>query len=214
MRSILWGCFLLLAVQLNGQESAEREALPWRISYYGNFLTHPGIKLGMDWHLIHVNKEKIRGEKTKNIHKYLMVTPSIAFYTHPQSHKGLLIAADLQWNRYGKRGFYTGVSAGIGYYTKFNSGETLEVSTDGSVKSKSVSSRGYFTPSIGGELGQRFKLSQEQKLDVFTRMNGHFLLGYNSGWVPELAWELGIRYAPFFGPKRTACKTVSKSKGK
>ncbi len=214
MRVLLWGCVLLLACQLSTQTVPEKKPLPWSISYYGNLVTHPGFKIGMDWHLLRIDKEKTRRSKTKNISKFLLVTPSVAYYFHPKSHTGLLVAADLQWRKYGNRGFYTAASLGLGYYTKFNSGETLEVSSDGSVTSKSVSSRGYFTPSIGGELGQRIRWGDNQRLDLFSRLNAHLLLGYNSGWVSELSWELGVRYAPSFGPKRNSCKTLTKTKGK
>lgn len=188
------------------------EYAPLSVSYYGNLVTHPGLKIGMDWNLLLVEKTKEKRKKIKTIRKVLLVSPSIAWYRQKQSHTGLLLSADLQWRRYTKRLFFTELGFGLGTFHKFNAGETWAVKSDGSIKQKKLTSRVYFTPALSFGYGKRLLVANELPLDVYTRLNGNILVGYNAGAVPELSFELGARLTPNWGIKNTAVKTITKRK--
>ena len=186
------------------------EYAPMSVSYYGNFATHPGIKLGMDWNLLMVEKTKEKRKKIKTIRKLLLVTPSIAFYHHKASHQGLILATDLAWRRYGKKLLYKEVSLGMGYFRRFNAGETWEVVGDGVVTNIGNTSRGYFSPSLSFGIGKRFMLQEQTPAAIFSRLNINGLVNYNASTIAELSLELGVRMTLSKGIKRGEVKTITK----
>jgi hypothetical protein len=208
--------FLLVCLGSSAQNTAEKSQLfssefaPMNISYYGNFATHPGIKLGFDWNLLLIEKSKEKSRRTKIKRKLLFVAPSLAFYTHPKSHTGLLLSTDLGWRRYTTKLFYSEIGLGVGYLRKFNSGETWEIDADGNATSSRGTSRGYFAPSLSLGLGQHFSTKSNVNFDIFMKLNTNFILGYSAAWVPELSTEIGVRFSPNFGIKRGSFKHINK----
>ena len=188
------------------------EYAPMYVSYYGNFITHPGVKLGFDWNLLMIEKTKEKKKRIKTIRKILLVTPSIAYYSHKASHKGLIISTDLAWRRYCKRMFYREVSLGIGYFRKFNSGETWETIDAARVTNINSSSSGYFAPSISFAFGKRFTVKKAMPISVFTKLNTNVLSGYNACAVAEFSLELGARMTLDWGINRGEIKTITKRK--
>lgn len=185
---------------------------PMYVSYYGNFITHPGIKLGFDWNLFMIEKTKENRKQIKTIRKILLVTPNIAFYSHKASHKGLFLSTDLAWRRYSKNLFYSEISLGIGYFRKFNSGETWEMNDDGTVTNIGGTSRGYFAPSVSFAFGKHFTLKNATPISVFTKLNTNAINGYNATTVPEFSLELGARITFNWGIVRGEIKTITKRK--
>lgn len=185
---------------------------PMYVSYYGNLATHPGIKIGFDWHLLMIEKRKEKKKKIKTIRKTLLLTPSIAYYSHKSSHKGLMVTTELAWRRYSKRLFYREISLGGGYFRKFNSGETWETNDDGTVSNIGNTSRGYFTPSVSFAFGKQLLSEQLMPITIFTRLNTNFITGYNAGVVPEISLELGVRITPDWGIHRGEIRTITKNK--
>jgi len=94
-----------IKAQVNQKSLLGNNNIPINISYYGNLIIHPGIKIGADWNLLMINKTKEKKRKTKNITKVLFISPSIAFYVHSNSNKGLFTSTDIGIRRYGKKTF-------------------------------------------------------------------------------------------------------------
>ncbi|MCF6357965.1 MAG: hypothetical protein L3J54_09195 [Draconibacterium sp.] len=183
---------------------------PVYLSYYGNLITHPGIKVGFDWNLLIIEKTKESRKRIKTIRKILLVTPSVAFYNHKASHKGLIISTDLAYRRYSKRLFYREIGLGLGYFRKFNTGETWEVNNDETVNNTGSSSRGYFAPALSIAFGKRFLTKNSVPLSVFTRANVNAIFDYDATIVPELSIELGVQMIFNSGVRRGKIKTVKK----
>lgn len=183
--------------------------MPISVSYYGNLITHPGIKIAIDKNLFAI--EKLKPKKNKTVVKLLYAQPNVSFYAHPKSHSGLLVALDLGWRRYGNRLFYTDIAIGAGYLRRFNLGETYVVDADGVVtEAKKGTSRGYFTPSASFAFGKAFNTKQEKNFSIFTRVNSNFVIGYSAGTNVELSIELGARIPFEFGIKHGEYKTIKK----
>lgn len=184
------------------QEYSLGEYAPVSISYYGNFVTHPGVKVGFDWNLFLVEKTKQKKTTTRTIRNLYLISPSVAFYSQKGSHLGLVVMADFAWRHYTKKLFFTETSLGLGYFRKFNSGETWVENEDGSVSNIGNTSRGYFTPSVSFAFGKQFRLKSDQSIEVFTKVNTNLLMDYNTSVVPEFSLELGARMAMNWGVKR------------
>ncbi|MCF6241852.1 MAG: hypothetical protein L3J74_10975 [Bacteroidales bacterium] len=190
------------------------EYAPISVSYYGNLIIHPGIKAGIDWNLLLIEKTKENKKRIKTVRKILYITPNIAYYSHKSSHKGLIISTDLYWRRYSKKLFYSEFGLGLSYYRIFNSGETWEINDDGIVSNIGNTSRGYFAPSFAFALGKHFVYKKNIPVAVFIKINTNLLLDYNATSVPEFSFELGTAWTLNRGIKRGNVKTLSKHKMK
>lgn len=197
-------CLLLLTFGIFGQKKSFNKEFslpdktPVFISYYGNlFGINPGIKGGIEYSLFFKEKTIEKKKKTKTVRKNLILAPSIAFYSHKNSHKGLLISADLIWRRYTKRLFISDVSFGLGSYTRINSGTTYEKTPAGI--QESGGSVSYFTPSIAYSFGKRFTLKESIPTEAFIRTTANPIFNYNSSTSFEFSLELGLRLSLKYG---------------
>ena len=189
------------------------EKTPFSLSYFGNIGINPGIKAGFEYSLYLKEKTKEKKRKIKTIRKNLILAPSISFYSHKDSHKGLLINGDLIWRRYTKRLYISDISIGLGYFRKFNSGITYEVTPSG-VEEIGSSSRGYFSPSLGYSFGKRFTLKESIPTDIFLRSTYHIYLNQSASIGNDMSIELGIRMSLPFGINQGKFITKIKNKTK
>jgi hypothetical protein len=183
------------------QDFSIPEKTPLFISYYANLGLHAGVKGGLEYSLYFKEKTKEKKRKIKTIRKNLILAPSVAFYSHKKSHKGLLISADLIWRRYTKRLYISDISVGLGHFTKFNYGSTYEITPSG-IKESKRTSRSYISPSFSYAFGKRFNVKEAIPTELFLKTNINTLLGYNSKVSLELSLEVGLRMSLKYGIKQ------------
>lgn len=186
-----------------GLQAQNTEKMPISVSYFGNLGIHPGTKISLYKDLVQINKTKKNGNL---IMKSLTVVPSISLYNHAKSRTGLILGSDLSWIRTGKWNFFIGPSLGLNYYGMFNSGDTWVVE-GGIASQKGNSVRGYFAPSFSYTYGKNIK-----NIGIYTRLNSHFLMGYNSTTLPELSLELGVKFTPSFSLNKGKIKEINKTR--
>lgn len=182
--------FTLLFAFGSFSQQSFAEKKPIHVSYLGHLVFHPGFKIGTqyDFRTWTKSKEKKKGEKVKN--KSLFVSPQIGLYTHPQNHTGLLVNADVGYQRVKpKRGFYSAYSLGVGYLAQFNAGITYDFNNDGSIDEKRFASRSYFFPSVNAEFGQQIN----EQIGWFSKITFGMQLPYNSGAILVPLTELGVK---------------------
>lgn len=184
--------------------------VPLSVSYYGNTFIHEGIKLSADWMWLEIQKSK--GKKDKEIRRQLYTSPYLSYYSHTGSHKGVQIGADALWRRCKPKGWFREAGVGIGYFRRFNSGETWEVADNGEVSKVGGSSRGYFTYGFSVATGKEFTLENEMTLAPFIRLNTNILLGYNTSSLLHANFEIGCRVTSLFTPKRGNAKIITKER--
>ena len=186
------------------------EHAPLYVSYYGNYVTHPGLKVGFDWNLMTIEKTKEKKNQIKTIRYLFLATPSVAFFNLSETYNALVVSGDISWRRYDKRLFYEEIGVGLGYYTLFNIGDTWETNADGTVSNTGSSSNGYLAPSVSFALGQRFMLKNQTPMEVFTKFNTNFLMNYNASTIAEISLELGVRLNLNWGIRTGEVKTKNK----
>jgi hypothetical protein len=219
INKIMLVCLSLVSFGVLAQETKKQtfnkefnlgEYAPLYVSYYGNFITHPGAKIGFDWNLFTVEKKKEKKKRTKTVRHLFFATPSVAFFNLNETYNALIVTGEAGWRRYGKRMFYEEVNVGLGYYTIFNRGDTWEANDDGTVSNIGTSATGYLAPSISFAFGQRFVLKNQMPMAVFARFNTNLLLNYNATSIAEVSLELGMRMNVNWGIRTGAVKTKSK----
>ncbi len=184
--------------------------MPVSVSYFGNFATHPGVKIGTEYHLKHISVLKEKKRKTKELLKSRIIVPSMSVYAHPQTKVGWLSAVDFELRRNNlSKGRFWGVGAGLGYLRQFNVGETYVVDESGSVKKAPLASKGYFSPQTYLTYGKYFGKNDMKNKALYSRLNVHYIFGYNAAMVPDFSLELGMIWNPKWGIRRSQIKKKS-----
>ncbi len=184
---------------------------PWTISYYSNMLLNTGIKIGFDWNIKLLTRERTKQWGTKTIRKLWFCHPSIAYVNDKPNYHALLLNTELGRRHYTKRmRYYWEGSLGLGYQIRMNPGETWKVDDNGNVK-KTIGMRGYFVPSVAFSFGKQLKTTIPSW--IFCKLHTAIITGFNSYAVPEFNFEVGLRFAPSWGIKNpfTITKTKKKS---
>lgn len=201
IKVVFLGLFFCLIQKVNANNRSV-SGVPFSVSYYGNSLVNPGLKLSADFIWIEFSKLKTKKNgKVKNTRKKLSTTPYLSYYKHHQSHQGFQLGTDILWRRINNKGWYREIGFGLGYLQRHNLGDTWEVNNGMSEKLKGAY-RGYFTETFSFAKGKLISIEGKGDIIPFLRFNTDFISNYNSFTLPVLSIELGVRFTPSFSPKR------------
>lgn len=90
------------------------------VSYFGETVTHPGLKVGVTYQLIDWEKSKIRRNGTeKVVFKSLDLSPAIGFFYHTNYQTGLFVLPELSYRRMKANGNHIVFGVGAGYMRTF-----------------------------------------------------------------------------------------------
>jgi hypothetical protein len=186
---------IFLTVSAYGQVGNHEKPLRLNISYFGEFVTHPGIKLGAEYPLALRVKEKIGSKGKQKRREHLLFTGgNLGFYRHKRNHFGAFLNAELGYRKTRTKGFKTEGAIGIGYFRTFLDGRTYEVKDNGEVETIKLAGRNKlmysFSFGIGKDLYQKYQvpISWIVKPTLFVETP------YNNGFLPHFALELGVSY--------------------
>lgn len=171
---LLFNCLLITA-------QSEMKKLPISISYFGNYLIRPGLKVGTE---LIIKQWPKQSSSEENESSQLLVRPQLAVYSWPTVHTSFLANADLayRWNTKG-----SAVFVGLGYVRESQI-ESLSVNLgNGDISNKNRKGQGCFLPTVGYEFGRPLsartawfsKVAIGIKLapEVESSMEGFFELG-------------------------------------
>lgn len=86
------------------------------LSYLGESVGHPGIKIGADFSLNSWASTKTDRKKNKEVlQKSLQLSPTMAFYFHEGYQKGIIILPEFSYSRKNEKGNSRSVGIGTGY---------------------------------------------------------------------------------------------------
>lgn len=152
------------------------------VSYFGEMITHPGFRIGIETPVGKWGKEK------KNL---VMVTPSAGFFHHKRYQTSYFILPDIALQLKGKKSL--SFSAGLGVGTQVSSvPDTYFVTKDSSVV-KISASRWYFLGNFFVEAEKSFA-SSERDLRIFLKPQ--ILMAY-PGFPKRTSYfilEFGLKY--------------------
>jgi hypothetical protein len=178
-------------------QDTSTETLPLSFSTYNINGVGPGFKLGIDYPLSEVIKQRVkRNSKTKKVSKLLYLNGSMAFAVEPLSNTNWLNSVEIARQRTRNDKWFVTPSLGLGAITRFNNGDSREV-VDGEVIDLGITSRTYFAPSIGYTLGRNLSI-RDSDYAAYTRINSVFIVGMNNTTVPLLSLEIGLKFTPSF----------------
>lgn len=179
---IIW-----LAVYLGFAHDAYAQNL--RLAYFGETLTHYGLRGGMEYTLRHAEKSKSGGRISAND---LYFGLKLTLYRHPHNHVGLILAPELGWRHIGKRGGIVQAALSPGLFRSFYEGATWRSDGDGRFERVPLAGQWGFLPGVSVGYGHRLGKAPDAPYSWY--LNLHYLrqYPYNRSYLHRPAIELGI----------------------
>jgi len=202
MRNFLIVFILLLGLgsQLSAQ-SLFSQPPEFQLSYFGEFMYHPGVKAGIHFPFSSSTKLKTkenrkRGRFTKTKFKQLKLGGNIAFYQQRQHLTGYLANVELTYQRTKNKSFnpnkfkHFEAAIGLGYYRYQLKGTTF--STDGNTFQESNGNGNAFLPSLSVAWGRTIPFIKKTDVRTFIKSSLYFEMPHGIGVLPHYVWEAGF----------------------
>ena len=167
----------------------------YSISYFGNSLIKPGLKMGANIPLFEKKtirtKTSRKGETIdKSKKRQLFVGGDIGFICFPKSHTGIFNYYEIKYKSIKARNAsFSTFALGPGIYRSFYP-ETYEVDADGNIQELSLAGRTYFAPVLTFGSGKALNYYALKSWHFNTNLM--FLFNYNTGILPLLNFEIGF----------------------
>ena len=193
LKSLIFFCMhiLVLANPMDAQPENE-SASTAHLSYFGESITHPGLKFGFEFILSGKNAHtKTNG---KIVYRQLTISPNIGIYYHPRNHTGVFINSEIGYRIIRQKGLMAQISAGAGYQRTFLAAKTYKINEQGEIQRIYLAGSNQLMPCMNVTLGKVMKGGNRYIITYFGRIGAFLQYPYNSMWLPSLVLELGIAF--------------------
>ncbi len=164
------------------------------ISYFGNMLTHPGLKVGYAYIHRQKTKEKQRRKRLRISYHQWVSMYSLAGYIHPRNHGALILNAEGGYRCIRPKGFTRAIYLGLAYMRTFNTGPTYRINEAGQVEKVVLAGHHYILPGLAFALGESFILENRKVLSWHIKPGIGFQMPYNAFMNLMLNLEVGLVY--------------------
>jgi hypothetical protein len=186
MKYLITGLLLIIACSLSAQKWRPTEI---SVSYFGETITHPGIRAGVSYKLKNWHKHVVKKNKATVIHKGVLLQPSVGLFYHSNYQTGLFVLPELSLIRKKENGSYRSIGLGAGYLQtvlpnvyELNAGEEI-------VK---VNGRNHhFLTSVSFQYGRNVNFTP---LSVYVKPQLLMAIPNTAGSMQYIALEIGIQY--------------------
>ncbi|GAB3511301.1 hypothetical protein GCM10027341_50710 [Spirosoma knui] len=156
-----------------------------RVSYFGETITHYGLRVAYERPFISYVKEQ------NSAKKLFFASFGTALYRHPQNHIGLVISPEVGYRRIGKRGGFFEVTAAPAYFRYFLDGTTYEVTESGDFRRVRMAGGNAFLPTVSVGLGRDLSVKRDLPLSWYIRLNLMQQRPYNTSSLLRFSLEAG-----------------------
>lgn len=190
MKYFILVVFLVAASMLQAQNLKPHSVY---VSYLGETITHPGLKVGVAYQLKDWEKSKIRRNgKEKVVFKSLELSPAVGFFYHKDYQTGLFVLPELSYTRRRARGNYVTFGIGAGYMRTFIP-NVYELSSSEGIK-RVHEGNNYFITNYSVAFGRALNPGKNLPISVFVKPQLLNAIPNYSGSVWYFALELGVCY--------------------
>lgn len=188
MKNIHLSLYLMLGLLILTQKNTQAQSL--RISYYGETITHYGLKTAYEYPIFSKIKERNQSRKM------LLIAPSAALYRHPHNHFGIIIAPELIYRRIGKRSTLFEAGIAPAYFRYFLEGSTYQVTANGELERVRYAGGNAFLPTVFLGVGRDLSVRHSLPFTWYTRLNISQQRPYNTSALTRFSLEIGAIF-PF-----------------
>lgn len=181
LRFSLAGALFCLAIAMQGQQL--------RLAYWGETLTHYGLRTGVEFTLRQTEKaQKQGGTATQR----LLGSANLSIYRHPDNHIGAILAPELGWRRTGKSGSVLQAAVSAGVFRSFYEADTWELHTNGSFEKVPLAGQWGFLPGLSLGMGHDFSIKGKAPFLLFANIHYMQQHPYNTSFLHKAAIEVGV----------------------
>lgn len=162
-------------------------------SYFGETITHPGLKIGLTYQLKNWDKTKTKKNGTKTtIQRSLDLNPSIGFFYHRAYQTGIFILPELSYTTKKANGNFLVTAIGCGYMRTILP-NVYDLNSNGEIKKINVGYN-YFLSSYALIFGKDLSVKKNIPISIFLKPQILYALPNATKGVSYFAFELGVSY--------------------
>lgn len=159
-----------------------------RLSYFGETITHYGLRGGLEYELHHA--EKTKGASL--VQNDLLFGIHLTVFRHPNNHIGVIVAPELGWRRTGKRGGIMQASISSGLFRSIYEGKTFKTNENGGFQKIPLGGQWGFLPGVSLGFGKDLSVKGDIPIILFTNVHYMHQYPYNKTYLIRPALEAGI----------------------
>lgn len=183
MRYLLLIYAFLITHLAIAQDATQISRYSFAISYFGEKIFHPGLKLAANYSIPVTNEFFSKDRLSAGI--------SLAGYTHTRNHVGLRITTTATFFHVTRKGFEYGVGADIGYMRRTYQGKVFKVDSNGMVQQEPFAGQHALTYGLYIELGKTVKLRNGKVIRIFVQPGLFRETNYNDGGLTHPVVSVG-----------------------
>jgi len=157
-------------------------------SYFGEMITHPGLKIGANYEWKNWEKEA----KKSVIVNRLNLNPSVGFFYHNKYQTGIFILPEFTYSKTNDKGNYIEYGIGLGYLSTIIP-KTFTVTDNGDIK-KTISGHHYLLTNYSITLGKDLHVTYYRPFRIFAKPQFLLALPNFPNATGYFALELGLTY--------------------
>jgi hypothetical protein len=174
-----WTLALLLVAPVAGAQQL-------RVAYYGETITHYGLKVAYDYSLATHVKHRTGARKE------LLLAPGLAVYRHPHNHLGVVVSPEVLYRRTGARGGLLEIGGAPSYFRSFLAGTTYRVTEQGELVDIPLAGRNAFLPTVFVGIGCDLRVRQKVNWAWYSRLHLSRQYPYSAAPLTRFALEVGL----------------------
>jgi len=157
-----------------------------RVSYYGETVTHYGLKVAREWTLRSYTKARNQARKD------FFIAPALAAYRHPHNPVGFVLSPELTYRRTSRRGGILEAGLAPSYFHYFLEGSTYQPDPSGEFQRVPLAGGNAFLPTVFVGVGKDLSLRRQVPLAWYTRLNVMQQRPYNTSVLVRFSLEAGL----------------------
>jgi hypothetical protein len=190
MRYLLYIAFLVVASGVQAQGFKPESVYA---SYFGETVTHPGVKVGVCYQLERWDKTKIKKDGSEKVlQKRIDISPGIGFFYHKDYQTGLFVLPELSYSRTNAKGNSLTAGVGAGYMRTFIP-NVYDLDENGDIESVTAGYN-YFLTNYSVAFGKDLGVKKGIPMCIFVKPQLMYALPNATKGILYFALELGASY--------------------
>lgn len=162
-------------------------------SYFGETVTHPGLRVGLNYQLKDWSKTKLMKSGTeKVIQNNMDLSPSIGFFYHKDYQTGLFILPELVYSRKNVKGNYITYGFGAGYMRTFIP-NVYDLNSNGEIE-KIHTGYNYCITDFSVAFGKDLSVQKNIPMNIYIKPQFLYAFPNYSKGIWYFILELGVSY--------------------
>lgn len=179
---------LLLCLPLG--VTAQKKAIT--VGYFGEMLTHPGIKVGLDYTLKTKEILRVRKGESKAFTRSYHLQPSLGVFYHRRYQTGVFASMEFGKTRQNSKGKFFGYGLHLGYLT--TAVPNTYVLNEGGTMERKFSGHHYLWPGLSCTIGKDFSKAETTSFAWYLKPQFRYAVPNFPTGVGYFIVETGIRY--------------------